>query len=167
MKTIQQPVALKLAEVIDAFDQLNESLPLEMLPRLSAELRRLHELAQPEHPEQMARLGWQYVECLACGSEGARAFPKPEQEPVGYVYKETDYLSQDKHLVGAIDDQTLAVGTALYTSPPQRQPLRGEQIYEIFVKTLPKLTLGMTYVPEWAIPIARAIEAAHGIGDKT
>ena len=51
--------------------------------------------------------------------------------------------------------------------PPQRQPLRGEQIYELFVKTLPKLTLGMTYVPEWAIPIARAIEAAHGIGDKT
>ena len=37
-------------------------------------------LAQQEHPEQMARLGWQYVECPACGSEGARAFPKPEQE---------------------------------------------------------------------------------------
>ena len=44
MKTIQQPVALKLAEVIDAFDQIDESLPLEMLPRLSAELRRLHEV---------------------------------------------------------------------------------------------------------------------------
>jgi len=50
---------------------------------------------------------------------------------------------------------------------PKRQPLRGEQIYEIFMKTLPKLTLGMTFVPEWAIPITRAIEAAHGIGEKT
>jgi hypothetical protein len=35
---------------------------------------------KPEHPEQMARLGWQYVECPACGSEGARAFPKPEEQ---------------------------------------------------------------------------------------
>jgi hypothetical protein len=43
MNTIQQPTALKLADVIDAFDQIDESLPLEMLPRLSAELRRLHE----------------------------------------------------------------------------------------------------------------------------
>jgi len=36
-------------------------------------------LAPQEHAEQMARLGWQYFECPACGSEGARAFPKPEQ----------------------------------------------------------------------------------------
>ena len=43
MKTIQQPVALKLAEVIDAFNEADESLPLEMLPRISTELRRLHE----------------------------------------------------------------------------------------------------------------------------
>jgi len=42
---------------------------------------------------------------------------KPDQEPVGYVYLETDYLSQDKHLVGAIDDQMLAVGTPLYAAP--------------------------------------------------
>ena len=118
-----------------------------------------HELAQPEHPEQMARLGWQYVECPACGSEGARAFPKPEQEPV--------VTKNEKGLTLHVGWDDLPAGTRLYTSPPQRQPLRGEQIYEIFVKTLPKLTLGMTYVPEWAIPIARAIEAKHGIGDKT
>ena len=36
------------------------------------------------------------------------------QEPVGYASILTDYLSQDKHLVGAIDDQTLTVGTKLY-----------------------------------------------------
>ena len=120
-----------------------------------------HELARPDHPEQMARLGWQYVECPACGSEGARAFPKPEQEPVAWMDEDGDVLS-----ASIVDGKGLR-NIPLYTSPPQRQPLRGEQIYEIFVKTLPKITLGMTYVPEWAIPIARAIEAAHGIGDKT
>lgn len=30
-----------------------------------------------EHAEQLAKLGWQYFECPACGSEGAQAFPKP------------------------------------------------------------------------------------------
>jgi hypothetical protein len=39
----KQPLALKLAEVIDTFNKLDESLPLEMLPRISTELRRLHE----------------------------------------------------------------------------------------------------------------------------
>jgi len=29
---------------------------------------------------RMARLGWQCFECPACGSEGARAFPKPEKQ---------------------------------------------------------------------------------------
>ena len=49
-------------------------------------------LAQQEHPEQMARLGWQYVECPACGSEGARAFPKPE--PVATVIEELEHDGQ-------------------------------------------------------------------------
>ena len=122
-----------------------------------------HELAQPEHPEQMARLGWQYVECPACGSEGARAFPKPEEQPVAYWIPKAEQFC----FASPTGRPFAKAWEPLYASPPQCQPLRGEQIYELFVKTLPKLTLGMTYVPEWAIPIARAIEAAHGIGDKT
>jgi len=36
-----------------------------------------------EHAEQLAKLGWQYFECSACGFEGAKAFPKPaQQEPL-------------------------------------------------------------------------------------
>jgi hypothetical protein len=38
----EQPVARKLAEVIDALNEADLSLPLEMLPRISTELRRLH-----------------------------------------------------------------------------------------------------------------------------
>lgn len=49
------------------------------------------------------------------------------------------------------------------TEQGKPQPLRGEQIHAIFLKALPKQMLGMDYVPEWAIPVARAIEAAHGI----
>lgn len=54
-------------------------------------------LAQQEHPEQMARLGWQYVECPACGSEGARAFPKPEQEPECTCDAEVNHWCRPEH----------------------------------------------------------------------
>lgn len=69
---------------------------VETTSALVAEIKRLIDvvggmaLAQPEHPAQMARLGWQYVECPACGLEGARAFPKPEQEPVDQYATEED-----------------------------------------------------------------------------
>ena len=91
-----------------------------------------HELAQQEHPEQMARLGWQYVECPACGSEGARAFPKPEestikqslsveQEPVASMEVKTSkaqisYSYSPEHGGFALPDGTYK----FYTSPPQR-----------------------------------------------
>jgi hypothetical protein len=62
-------------------------------------------------PERLAELGWQEIDCPICGG-GARAFPKPEQEPVawmdkyGEIYKDVpEVLSTDK---------------PLYTSPPQR-----------------------------------------------
>lgn len=31
-------------------------------------------------PEQLAALGWQSIECPFCGTSGAQAFPKPEQD---------------------------------------------------------------------------------------
>jgi len=49
-----------------------------------AALRQAIEQAEKQkHAEQLAEKGWQYFECPACGSEGAKAFPKQEkQEPV-------------------------------------------------------------------------------------
>ena len=35
-------------------------------------------------PERLAELGWQEIDCPICGG-GARAFPKPEQEPVAWL----------------------------------------------------------------------------------
>ena len=142
-----------------------------------------HELAQQEHPEQMARLGWQYFECPACGSEGARAFPKPEQGPVAWGCNR--YIEDDNGFQIGTDEPELAWGKyapddngwwPLYTSPPQRQPLTEEQAKNL-------LRIGPVYAPDGAVtrtPLAyrkelletalwalRKAEAAHGIGDKT
>jgi len=97
-------------------------------------------LAQPDHPEQMARLGWQYVECPACGSEGARAFPKPAQwTPEDMAYRPGGLAQPEQEPVAwstdiEFDDDTEIIlpeekgrlGTAgmtipLYTSPPKRE----------------------------------------------
>ena len=51
-------------------------------------------------------------------------------------------------------------GTPLYTTPPQRQPLTD---FEIVEALMPVNVLGEGYY----LRIARAIEAAHGIGKKT
>lgn len=39
-----------------------------------------------EHAERLSLKGWQYFECPACGSEGARAFPQPEQDTARPIY---------------------------------------------------------------------------------
>jgi len=74
--------ALKLA--LEALEVATTPLAKDRQEVLRAIIAIREALAQPEqeHAEQMAKLGWQYFECPACGSEGAKAFPKPEQEPV-------------------------------------------------------------------------------------
>jgi Zn finger protein HypA/HybF involved in hydrogenase expression len=44
------------------------------------------EAERKEHAERLSLKGWQYFECPACGSEGARAFPQPEQEASRPIY---------------------------------------------------------------------------------
>ena len=55
-------------------------------------------------PEQLAALGWQSIECPFCGTSGARAFPKPEQEPVGL----DKYTLRD--MAGAAFETAMAFG---------------------------------------------------------
>jgi hypothetical protein len=82
-----------------------------------------------KHTEDLAKLGWQYFECPACGSEGARAFPKPaQQEPVAYAEQSIlDWLADSARGPTAYAKTTLAKrkdGKAqipLYTSPPAQQ----------------------------------------------
>jgi len=53
-------------------------------------------------PERLAELGWQEIECPICGG-GARAFPKPEQEPVA--------------IADGTFNHNCPIGTPLYTAP--------------------------------------------------
>ena len=120
--------------------------------------------AQPKHPEQMARLGWQYFECPACGSEGARAFPKPAQEPVAWMHTQLSDVAIT-HRPADLErhpDRWIA----LYTSPPQRQPLTDVEVDEIVDEHTSDDGQGYDI---WCDGrgVARAIEAKHGIGDKT
>ncbi len=93
-----------------------------------------------EQAEQLAKLGWQTIECPFCGSSGAQAFPKPAaqpapvvQEPVAWV----DLLKQAEEVVRSkslwkkyIDGTPLANDIAVWmasfaqehTTPQAAQP---------------------------------------------
>ena len=78
----------------------------------------------------------------------------PEQEPVAWISKHgVVYPLDDKDEVHPINELQ-----PLYTAPPQRQPLTDGEIEDLYFDdfSMGELTA-----------FARAIEAAHGIGDKT
>ena len=70
-------------------------------------------LAAPvqEHAEQLVKLGWQYFECPACGSEGARAFPKPaaQRQWVGLTQQDIDVAFDDTQEGGGFDEFARAI----------------------------------------------------------
>lgn len=80
------------------------------------------------------------------------ALAQPESEPVAYVTG----FSKRYATVQRVDRSLLmCVGMALYRSPPQRKPLTDETLWEMWVKS-----------PSDVFRFARAIERAHGIGEK-
>ena len=90
------------------------------------------------------------------------ALAQPEQEPVAFVHgDDLDNLLDDR--VAFI--QRTKSGhrkTALYTNPPQRKPLRNDQIIQILDRERMKWNKSPpTY--EFDLAFVRAIEAAHGI----
>lgn len=119
-----------------------------------------------KHAEDLAKLGWQYFECPACGSEGARAFPKPEQEPVAW----TLLLVGEHHgIIGKAGDAFASAPehyrrVDVYTTPPQRKPLT-----ELEAETLFDNCGGKWNGDHWVIKdadlhdFARAIEAKLNI----
>ena len=84
---------------------------------------------------------------------------EPEQEPVAKVVSSGEYDFPMLQWISANHSLDTAIGSLLYTSPPQRQPLTEEQ--------LDVLALDNDGLPNSHFEFARAIEAAHGIGDKT
>ena len=92
---------------------------------------------------------------------------QPEQEPVASMEVKTSkaqisYSYSPEHGGFALPDGTYK----LYTSPPQRQPLTDKEIDEIVDAHTTDDGQGYDI---WCDGrgVARAIEAKHGIGDKT
>jgi len=96
--------------ILDAIQALKEALKQE----------------QGEQGEQLARLGWQEIDCPICGG-GARVFPKQEQgEPVGEV--------SDHDWSTGLLYRDLEPGTPLYTTPQTKEwvGLTDEEIDALF-----------------------------------
>lgn len=97
---------------------------------------------------------------LEAGTAIKEALAQPEQKPemVGRI---TDNIKDMvlRQEVMLYTDKYLPIGTPVYTTPPQRKPLTDEEIltYRYMID----------WTAEWSyINFARAIEAAHGIGEK-
>jgi hypothetical protein len=90
-----------------------------------------------------------YNEFLKHNTTSSQPEQTQKQEPVGRFSKFTDGVWREVTATSA--------GQFLYASPPQRQPLTDEQIFEVH-----KRVDSMQY-----LTFAKAIEAAHGItGEK-
>ena len=74
--------------------------------------------AQELNPAELAKQGWQVVECPICG-DSARAFPKPNQEPVAWGCVDED----DGTLCGIFEyEQPPHYVVPLYTAPQPTIP---------------------------------------------
>ena len=96
----------------------------------------------------------------------ARWAAQPEQGPVawrtfdgegGYEYRTYDMNEQYAEGWEQRNPKHKDWVEPLFTSPPQRQPLTDEELHALFDSPLTPT----------GVQFARAIEAAHGIGDKT
>ena len=92
---------------------------------------------------------------------------QPEQEPVAVVAMDIsglhmcyggEYIGQKPDTKIAMLFKDLPVGTRLFAAPPQRKPLTGDVIDDIWEIASAAPTEMVAHI------FARAIEAAHGIG---
>ena len=84
---------------------------------------------------------------------------QPEQEPVAFI---CEFYADEGHPFVSFESVTHGTNTPLYTTPPQRKPLRNDQIIQILDRERMKWNKSPpTY--EFDLAFVRAIEAAHGI----
>jgi hypothetical protein len=127
------PLRLLVDDVIEA---LRENAMREV-QRLGQEIEQ-----EPVDCEKLALLGWQAVECSICGSS-AKAFTKPEQEPVAKVVCNSGGQISMQTLDGNSFDISKYVGSMFYTTPPQQEernfcPRCGKRTKDIHTCTPPK-----------------------------
>ena len=118
----EQPEARKLAEVIDTLNEADLSLPLEMLPRISTELRRLHKEnagLRLLHKESVEKLPNIYRVEVSRWQEGKDT---TYDHPLYFrsKYDAHDYcwtINQDRTKTGIIIAESFDIG--LYPSPKE------------------------------------------------
>ena len=101
------------------------------------------------------------------GVVGGMALAQPEQEPVAWVSEDVckgQYIDGRPRKIWWECEK--GVGTAFYTTPPQRKPLTDKAITKV-IDSMPKKMKGFMVDWDWCIYFARAIEAAHGIKENT
>jgi hypothetical protein len=90
------------------------------------------------------------------------ALAQPEQEPVAFINVEQRKLEWAKYMAWDTPTVVNLPKIPLYTTPPQRKPLRDHEIAKILDRERMKWHKSPpTY--EFDLAFARAIEAAHGI----
>ena len=82
------------------------------------------------------------------------ALAEPEQKPVAVVTSQT---GDPAITMSWQHEPALPIGTKLYTTPPARKPLTDEELLSIW---------RMRDYRGYSFEFARAIEKAHGIGEK-
>jgi hypothetical protein len=125
-------------------------------------------LAQPAqqspHPEYDRGFSNGWDKCAE-----RQALAQSEQEPVAWLradgMKAMEADEKESWIEANLPELVAEYTVPLYTSPPQRQPLTDEQLPPIPSAYRDGVYLG--YSQSDFKDYARAIEAAHGIGDKT
>jgi len=120
-------------------------------------------------PERLAELGWQEIDCPICGG-GARAFPKPEQEPMAWIERDMQCDDFDPDSVTCEKPTIAADGwewVALYTTPPQRKPLTDEEKLMCWARATCDADVEHKTEHQCLMDYADEIEAAHGIKENT
>jgi len=117
--------AIKQAlEVFGGCNWHDEIVDSDWADKAQSAIKALEEALKQEQGKQLARLGWQEIDCPICGG-GARAFPKQEQgEPVGKFAKFTDDIWRE------VTDRS--AGVFLYTHPKEWVGLTNEEIEDCF-----------------------------------
>lgn len=115
------------------------------------------------------------VECMYCNERPCVATNDTSQERVDEIQKQRHEQAQKQEPVAEVIDWGIEgprlrgltndwprVGTLLYTTPPQRQPLTDEQVWDAYMEISAEFDCNVIDLVEFA----RAIEAAHGIKEK-
>jgi len=127
--------AIKQAlEVFGGCNWHDEIVDSDWADKAQSAIKALEEALKQDQGEQLARLGWQEIDCPICGG-GARAFPKQKQgEPVAEVVED----NFSRQIVGIGAWRSLPNWTKLYTTPQTKEwvGLTDEDIEDCYIEEL-------------------------------